>query len=81
MLASSARVPLILGMGYPMTDDVMFEVAGALSALKVTTERHSFLAREVKITLRDRIAEGEAAVARSRALLNKLNARKPPSFL
>ena len=64
-----------------MTDDVNFEVAGTSNALKVAAERYNILAREFKVTLREQLLESQAAVIRSRTLLSKLNARKPPRFL
>ena len=55
-----------------MTNEVVGDAAIALPIHETTKDQRK--------TLRDRIAEGEAALARSQALLDRLAGHKPPRF-
>ena len=73
---------LILGYGDALmaADDMVGEVAAGVQALQSAAYEFSALVDDAKVSLRDRIIESRAAVARSRALLERLNARKPCRF-
>ena len=63
-----------------MADDEVVEVAAALQELQDAAVQHQALAAQVRVGLYTRLVESRAAVGRSRALLQRLDARKPPRF-
>lgn len=55
--------------------------AAVIRAQHKSAAAHAFQVKNATPTLYRQLVESEAAVARSQALLGKLNARKPPRFL